>query len=173
MLPYRHSVTRRLLFALVCCAALAGAAQATTIMGQVVGVADGDTLTLLDADQRQHIIRLEGIDAPERRQPFGSVAKQHLSDLAYRQTATAECRKVDRYGRQVCRVLIGAVDVCLEQVRAGLAWHFKRYEHEQTVAHRHAYAEAELEARLARTGLWSTPEQVAPWDWRAKRSENR
>ncbi len=110
MLPYRPSVTRRLLFALVGCAALAGGAQAATIMGHVVGVADGDMLTLMDADQRQHVIRLEGIDAPEKRQPFGSVAKQHLSDLAYRQAATAECRKVDRYGRQVCRVLVGAVD---------------------------------------------------------------
>jgi endonuclease YncB( thermonuclease family) len=166
-------VTRRLLFFLVCFAALASAARATTITGHVVGVADGDTLTMMDADQRQHVIRLDGIDAPERRQAFGSVAKQRLSDLAYRRAAIAECHKVDRYGRNVCRVMVGGVDVCLEQVRSGMAWHFKRYEHEQTEAHRRAYAEAELEARLARAGVWSTPEQVAPWEWRAKRSENR
>jgi endonuclease YncB( thermonuclease family) len=106
--------------------------------------------------------------------PQGPVGLAPASvDDAELRTAIAECHKVDRYGRQVCRVIVSGVDVCLEQVRSGMAWHFKRYEHEQTEAHRRAYADAELEARQARVGLWSTPEQVAPWEWRAKRSENR
>lgn len=148
---------------------VAGNAYAGEIAGRVVGIADGDTLTLLDADKVQHVVRLDGIDAPERAQPFGNVSKRHLSDLAFGREAVAECHKVDRWGRRVCRVLVDGLDVCLEQVRAGLAWHFKRYAREQQEEHRRAYAEAEDAARGARVGLWSMADALPPWEWRRDR----
>jgi endonuclease YncB( thermonuclease family) len=150
-------------------AVLSMAASAGTISGRVVSIADGDTITILDGDTRQQVIRLQGIDAPEKAQPFGNVSKRHLSDLAFDREALAECGKIDRYGRNVCRVLVSGVDVCLEQIRAGLAWHFKRYEREQPEEDRKAYAGAEEEARGARLGLWSAADQVAPWEWRVAR----
>lgn len=149
---------------------IAGGASsdASILRGRVVSIADGDTLTILDAEKRQHIIRLSGIDAPEKAQPFGNVSKRNLSGLAFGRDAVADCPKIDRYGRNVCRVLVGGLDVCLEQVRAGLAWHFKRYEREQPEEERRAYAEAEERARGEHLGLWSVADQVAPWDWRRK-----
>lgn len=86
---------------------LAGWATAETIEGRIVGVTDGDTITLLDVDSRQHKIRLDGIDAPESGQPFGRAAKQHLAELLANREAVAECSKTDRNRREVCRVLVG------------------------------------------------------------------
>jgi endonuclease YncB( thermonuclease family) len=154
------------LCSLVVVATAAAASATVTLHGRVVSIADGDTLTVLDADKRQHIIRLDGIDAPEKAQPFGNVSKRHLSDLAFGREAMAECHKVDRYGRNVCRVIVDGADVCLAQVQAGFAWHFKRYETEQREEHRRAYATAEDEARDARVGLWSAPGALPPWKWR-------
>ena len=90
------------------------------IEGRIVGMTDGDTITLLDMDNRQHKIRLDGIDAPESGQPFGRASKQHLAELLANCEAVAECSKIDRYRREVCRVLVGGADAGLEQVRAGL-----------------------------------------------------
>ena len=137
--------------------------------GRVVGVRDGDSLTLLDAGNVQHKIRLDGIDAPERGQPFGSRAKQSLSDLAFGRDAQAHCPKVDRYDRRVCKVLVGGVDVGLEQIKRGMAWHFKRYENEQSPEDRVAYATAEVQAREAGRGLWRDLHPVPPWEWRKSR----
>ena len=151
--------------------ALAGCIQAAaaseTITGRVVGVADGDTLTVLDGSKQQHKIRVEGVDAPEARQPFGDRSRQSLRDLALGRDAIAFCTKLDRYERQVCRVTVDGVDVGLAQIRRGMAWHFKRYENEQRPEDRRAYADAEVEARSERRGLWRDPAPVAPWDWRA------
>ena len=134
--------------------------------GTVVGISDGDTLTLLDADKTQHRIRLDGIDAPERTQPHGQRARQSLAALAHGRTARADCPKVDRYGRAVCRVVIDGVDVGLEQIRRGYAWHYVKYAHEQRAAERASYARAESEARSANAGLWSFSDPVPPWDYR-------
>lgn len=90
----------------------------------LVAIADGDTLTLLDSSKTQHRIRIDGIDAPEKGQAFGQRSKQSLSDLAFNRNAVAECHKVDRYRRDVCKVIVDGIDVGLEQVRRGLAWHY-------------------------------------------------
>jgi endonuclease YncB( thermonuclease family) len=161
----------RLLFVFAFAALSAVNATAWTLAGRVVGIADGDTLTILDAEKRQHVIRLQGIDAPEKTQPFGSASKRHLSDLAFGLEAVAECGKTDRYRRNVCRVMVGAVDVCLAQVRAGLAWHFKRYERELTEERRRTLTHAEASAREEHVGVWSASDQLAPWDWRTRRGE--
>ena len=81
-------------------------AWAENYIGTVVGVTDGDTLTLLDTDRQQHKVRIAGIDAPEKDQPYGQRSKQNLSAMAYRQEARAECGKLDRYGRDVCTVYV-------------------------------------------------------------------
>src|SRR5512139_1143732 len=108
-------------------ALLATAAHADTLMGRVVGISDGDTLIVLDATNTQHKIRLSGIDSPEKRQPFGQVCKQSLSDLAYGRTVAVEANKRDRYGRLIGKVLVGGEDANLEQIRRGCGWHYKRY----------------------------------------------
>ena len=109
----------------------ASTAFAGTLTGQVVKVADGDTITVLE-NNAQHRVRLQGIDAPEKGQAYGNASRKHLASLVAGKTVTVEWDKRDRYGRILGKVMLGAVDVCLEQVRAGHAWHFKRYQHEQS-----------------------------------------
>lgn len=123
------------------------AAWAQGLAGRVVGVTDGDTITVLDSSNRQHKIRLAGIDAPERGQAFGQRSTQLLSELVFSKQVIIETEKLDRYGRIVGRVLSGERDVNLALVAAGLAWHYKQYQHEQSASDRLLYAAAEQEAR--------------------------
>ena len=150
--------------------ALSIGANAETITGRVVGIADGDTVTVLDAQKVQHKIRLSGIDAPEKRQPFGNRSKESLSDLAFDKSVAVETDKRDRYGRKVGKILVNGRDVNLIQVERGMAWHYKAYEREQSISDRKLYAAAEIDAKAARRGLWRDAEPVPPWDYRkAKR----
>lgn len=141
-------------------------ARADEWQGTIVAIADGDTLTLLGSGRQMRRIRLDGIDAPERTQPYGQRARQSLAALAHGRRATADCEKSDRYGRAVCRVTVDGIDVGLEQVRRGLAWHYLRYAHEQSPSARAAYAQAEAQAKRDRSGLWSAQEPTPPWDYR-------
>ena len=150
-------------------ALLAAAAYADTLTGRVVGIADGDTLTLLDATNTQHKIRLSGIDSPEKKQPFGQVCKQSLSDLAYGRTVAVEANNRDRYGRVIGKVLVDGQDANLEQVRRGCGWHYKQYQNEQRLDDRLAYNAAEESARAGGVGLWADRNPVPPWDWRKVR----
>ena len=135
----------------------------------MVGVSDGDTVTVLDAMQAQHRVRLAGIDAPEKAQPYGDASKRHLSRLVFGESVRVEYEKQDRYGRIVGKVLQGGRDAGLEQLRAGLAWHYKQYEREQSSADRGAYAQLEREAQRTQAGLWRDPAPVPPWTWRLER----
>jgi endonuclease YncB( thermonuclease family) len=117
---------------------------AHNLHGRVVGVADGDTLTVLDDHHLQHTIRLNGIDAPESGQAFGQVAKRHLSTLVFGQDVLVIRDKVDRYGRLVGTVRRGETNANLEQLRAGLAWYYRQYASDVPVELRSAYASAEL-----------------------------
>ncbi len=146
-------------------------ASADILTGKVVGVTDGDTVTVLGAQNTQHKIRLAGIDAPEKAQPFGSVSKKSLSDLAYGQTVNVEWNKRDKYGRLVGKIIVGGEDANLEQVRRGLAWHYKEYAREQSTEDQSAYASAEDMARSSKSGLWAEPEPVPPWSWRKMKRE--
>ena len=139
----------------------------------MVAVSDGDTLTLLDDALARHRVRLSGIDAPERRQPFGERAKQHLASLVFARPVRVVWEKRDRYARIVGRVWVAecaacpyTVDVGLEQIRAGLAWHYTQYQREQALAQRERYAALERNARERRAGLWTEPHPVAPWKFR-------
>ena len=141
-------------------------ALSESYIGRVVGVSDGDTITVLDSANVQHKIRLTGIDAPEKNQAFGNISKQHLANLVFSKTVTIETNKLDRYRRELGKVLIGSTDANLEQIRAGLAWHYKQYERQQPVGERQAYASAEQEARTTKRGLWRDPSPIAPWEFR-------
>lgn len=136
------------------------------ILGKVIAIADGDTLTILDEDKQQYRIRLAGIDAPERAQPFGDASRRNLSELAYGRLVAADCPKVDRYKRLVCVVRVDGSDVSFAQIKAGLAWHYKKYANEQSHGDREAYSDAEIEARVARRGLWAETATIPPWEWR-------
>lgn len=132
------------------------AAAGETLRGRIIAVLDGDTVTLLDESRSQHRIRLAQIDAPEighgrnkPGQPFGQRSKQSLSDLAFSKDARADCPQTDRYGRQVCTILVGNLDVNLEQVRRGMAWVYRKYANDPV------YYRAEDEARNAKRGLWN------------------
>lgn len=147
-------------------------AHADLLQGKVVSIADGDTLTLL-VDRQQHRIRLAGIDAPEKSQAFGSRSKSSLGDLTFQKMVVADCPKTDRYGRLICRVMVGDQDVGLQQVADGMAWWFRRYSGEQSPADRAAHESAEDAARAARTGLWSDVDPVPPWEWRRRTKTKR
>lgn len=156
-------------FAVVALSILTTAIHAETLSGRVVGIADGDTLTLLDATKTQHKIRLAGIDSPEKSQPFGQHCKKNLSDLAYDRLATVESNKLDRYGRVIGKVWVESQDVNLEQIRRGCGWHYKKYQNEQSPEDRLSYNSAEELARANRIGLWADQNPVPPWDWRHTR----
>jgi endonuclease YncB( thermonuclease family) len=131
-----------------------------TFSGEVVGVADGDTISVL-RDNQPVKVRLDGIDCPELGQAFGAAAKQFTSSLVLSRTVSVAVRDTDQYGRLVGRVYVGRQDVSLELVRAGYAWHYKRYSSDP------ALTRAEQEARAARRGLWSDARSVPPWEFRA------
>ena len=140
--------------------------QADTLTGRVVRVTDGDTIVVLGPGNTQHKIRLQGIDAPERKQAFGTKSKEHLSDSVAGKFVVVDYNKRDRYERILGKVLLSDQDMNLEQIRAGLAWHYKKYQNEQTQTDRELYSKAEIEAKEARRGLWHDPEPVPPWEYR-------
>lgn len=139
---------------------------ASAFEARVVGVSDGDTITVLDAQKTQYKIRVAGIDAPEKSQDFGNRSKEHLSDLVYGKTVNLPEAKIDKYGRTVSRVLVGNMDAGLEQIKAGMAWHYKKYEIEQSTADRASYSAAETKAKVAKLGLWAQANAVRPEDFR-------
>ncbi len=161
----RHTLRNTLAAFLLAAVAIATAA-AGPITGRVVGVSDGDTVTVLDAHKRTHKIRLLGIDTPEKKQPYGERAKQSLSDLVYNKQVTVEGSKQDRYGRDLGKIVLDGQDINLEQIRRGMAWHYKQYARDQSPEDRLAYAEAEATARANRLGLWQDPNPVPPWSFR-------
>jgi endonuclease YncB( thermonuclease family) len=108
---------------------------------------------VLDATNTQYKIRLMGIDAPEKKQAFGNRSKQSLSDLVFDKQVTVEYSKQDRYGRTIGKITVDGVDANLEQIKAGMAWHYKKYQKEQSVEDRFVYANAEIQAQYKKRGL--------------------
>jgi endonuclease YncB( thermonuclease family) len=140
--------------------AVAGAVHAD-FTGRVVGVTDGDTLTVLDGT-RQVRVRLWGIDAPERGQPWSSRSREALAARAMHRDALVATRGTDGYGRTLARVAVDGVDLGEAQLRDGLAWVYRRYSKDR------AMIAIEDEARAARRGLWSLPDPEPPWAWRER-----
>ena len=142
-------------------AAAAVAAEPHTFTGKVTRITDGDTARVLDDDKGEHTIRLNGIDTPERRQPFGTKARDRLAELTLGKTVTVHVIDRDKYGRSIARIEVEGQDVGHTLVAEGMAWHYVRYSDDA------ALAAAERDARAARRGLWADPEPVPPWEWRA------
>lgn len=151
--------------------------------GRVVGVSDGDTITVLDTDHQQHKIRLSGIDAPEKAQPFGQRSKENLSRLVFGRDVTVEWRKKDRYGRTVGKVMVAepacreatcpkTLDSCHAQIVAGMAWWYRQYAKEQETGDANRYEQSEQEARSRRIGLWTDPQPTPPWEWRKEKKSH-
>lgn len=132
--------------------------------GKVVAVKDGDTVEVLLNGKAQRI-RLEHIDCPEKNQPYGAKAKSFTSANCFGQTVTVlHTRHYDRNKRLIAEIILGNGDTLnRELVKAGLAWHYKKYSTDEV------YAVLELAARAAKKGLWTDQAPVAPWQWRSKR----
>jgi micrococcal nuclease len=156
---------RPALLAVALVVALAGNAVAADL--RVVRVSDGDTFTGLDYENKQVKVRLHGIDAPEAKQPFGTVARKALADLIAEKTVSVEEVDRDRYGRVVARVTIGGKLVNAEMVRSGLAWRYVTYDK------RNEFGGLEADARRQRRGLWADAAPVAPWEWRKTEKERK
>lgn len=126
---------------------------------QVIGIADGDTLTVLHG-QKPLRIRLADIDAPEKKQAFGERSKQSLSDLCFGKDATYKAKMIDPYGRTVARVKCVGADVNRIQVERGLAWVYDQYNTDRSLPALQASAKAE------HRGLWADKSPVPPWEYR-------
>lgn len=149
--------------------------HAATLHGRVVGVADGDTLTLADGRQRRIKVRLSGIDAPEKNQVYGRQSAAHLASLVLGKAVEVEWDRRDAYGRVIGRVLVApnACPACaklrdagLAQIAAGYAWWYRSESRELAHADKFRYAFAENTARARHGGLWAAPNAVPPWQWR-------
>ncbi len=130
--------------------------------GKVVGITDGDTVTVLDGELRQHKIRLADIDAPEKGQPFGTRARAELGEMVFGKEVTVRPATKDRYGREVASLYLGdqGKSVNLRMVENGMAWWYTQYSRDT------AFQSAEREAKSGRTGLWADADPVPPWEWR-------
>lgn len=136
--------------------------SSTTVDGQVIGISDGDTFTML-IGKEQVKVRLYGIDCPEKKQDYGQAAKQKLSDLIFGKQVRTVKKSKDRYGRTVALVY-DQYDHCIneEMLKAGLAWHYTKYDTNPF------WQELEAAARKKQLGLWSKEEPTPPWQWRRK-----
>lgn len=141
-------------------------ASAETFIARVIGISDGDTMTVLINEHEQIKVRLAEIDAPEKAQPFGKRSKQSLSDLCYQHTAVIERIDIDRYGRTVGKVQCDRVNVNEEQIRKGMAWVYRKYLRD------HSLLLLEQKAKSSRLGLWAESEPIPPWEWRKRSRHN-
>ena len=130
------------------------------LTGKVIKVADGDTVTILSPNNQQVKIRLYCIDAPEKNQDFGQKAKQSLGNLIFGKIVEVEKHDTDRYGRTVGTVYLNGVNINLIQVEKGFAWVYRKY------CNDNRFYEAEEKAKRMKTGLWSHPNPIPPWDYR-------
>jgi endonuclease YncB( thermonuclease family) len=128
--------------------------------GTVVGISDGDTLTVLNAEKRQVKIRLAEIDAPESKQAFGTQAKKSLSDICFKKPVLVDDKGADRYKRTLGRLRCDGVDANAEQVKRGMAWAYRQYLTDQAIA------DLEEQAKIAGTGLWADENPTPPWEFR-------
>jgi endonuclease YncB( thermonuclease family) len=141
---------------------------AEELIGKVIKVSDGDTITVIDSNNQKHKIRLKGIDAPESQQTFGDVSTQSLSELVYDKEVLVTWDKKDRYYRILGKVIVEGNDANYEQLKKGLAWYYKQYEKDLNDEDKKKYSEAEERARNYTEGLWADSNSIPPWEFRRK-----
>jgi len=140
---------------------------------KVQRVVDGDTVHVEDETGKKFKVRLTGIDAPEQNQPYGLASTNHLRGLLLNKFVLLESKpkkgkpySVDRYKRVLAKIILDGRDINLSQVLSGYAWHFKRYQNQQSRSDKETYSEAELYAEKNELGLWGEKNPIAPWKWR-------
>lgn len=170
----------RLPFILIVLALAARPVLAGPLTGIVVGIADGATLTLVDGQRRQHVVRLAGIDAPEPGQPQWQQSKTRLSALVFNREVEVISERKDRHGRTLGKVMAAELncntpacpkihDVNLMQVMSGMAWWNRPQANTQPAREREDYEVAEFSAKVRRLGLWADKNPIPPWEWRVRR----
>lgn len=162
----------RLTFAFLVGAFVSISSQAFALDGKVVRVIDGDTIAVLTSENREQKVRLASIDAPEKKQPFGTAAKQKLSELLCgQQIGRGSCQgkrvhvtedTIDRYGRIIGLVTTEDININKEMVKAGLAWVYGQYLNDRD----RAFLLWQAEAKRAHDGLWADPNPTPPWEFR-------
>ncbi|HVG22939.1 MAG TPA: thermonuclease family protein [Thermoanaerobaculia bacterium] len=144
--------------------------SAQELRGRVDQVYDGDTLYVRYAGRRGgDVVRVEGIDAPERHQAYGARSRESLRELVKYKQVTLIVRGHDQYGRLIALVLLDDLDVGLEQIRRGMAWHYDFFAEEQSPSARESYRDAEAEAAREERGLWTDENPTPPWAYRRAR----
>ena len=140
---------------------------------KVQRVVDGDTVHVEDEAGKNFKVRLIGIDAPEQNQPYGLASTYHLRELLLNKLVLLKSKpkkgktySVDRYNRVLAKIVLDGRDINLSQVLSGYAWHFKRYQNQQSPSDRESYSQAELHAKKNNLGLWGEKKPIAPWKWR-------
>ena len=151
-------------FALVLLCLFLSTAIAQAWQGKVVRVIDGDTVIVLNIDNQQTKIRLYGIDAPEKKQAFGTKAKQFLSSLIFGKVVDVVDLGNDMYGRTVGKIYLDSQYINLRMVECGYSWHYRRYAPKDS-----ELSLAQDRARQQHLGLWADPTVVAPWNYRKKK----
>ena len=150
------------LFILILCSY----ANSLEFIGKVVKVSDGDTVTILTSDKTQHKIRLNDIDAPEKKQAFGNKSKDNLAKYIAGKTVTVQYQKKDKYKRILGTIYYNNTDINLQQVKDGYAWVYKKYSNNSS------YYEAEKLAIRNKKGLWVDSNPIAPWEFRKIKSKS-
>lgn len=143
---------------------------AAILTGYVVDVLDGDTIKVLLPEHQLSRIRLTGIDAPEKKQPYGMSSKINLSHLIFGKEVQILTEKEDRYHRMLGKILYHGIDINLQQIKDGMAWHYRQYAKEQDFTDRVDYFREEQEARKYHVGLWKDLTPIAPWNFRHNRN---
>ena len=141
---------------------------AEELIGKVIKVSDGDTITVLDSNNQKHKIRLKGIDAPESQQTYGDISTQSLSELVYDKEVFVNWDKKDKYYRILGKVIVDGRDANYEQLKKGLAWYYKQYEKDLSDDDKQRYSEAEEWARNYTEGLWVDSNSIPPWEFRRR-----
>jgi len=145
--------------------------HAETLVGRVIHVSDGDTVTVLMRGHDQIRVRVAGIDAPESKQDFGRRSRQLMTQLVKGRDVRVIVVDRDKYGRYVARIETEEGDAGERMLEAGLARVFVRYVRNLPRDYQVAYTHAEALARTESRGLWSDPKQIPPWEWRQMNKE--
>lgn len=135
--------------------------------GKVTKVHDGDSVHITPRGKKRIVVRLAAIDAPEIKQDYGIVSRDHLRSMIMNEQVSAQCNKVDKYNRQICVVLKDNQDINLEMLKTGNAWYYERFRKEQKRSDQRAYSKAAKNARKKKLGIWANNEAIPPWNFRS------
>jgi len=130
---------------------------------KVIGISDGDTFTGINRDNLQIKFRIYGIDAPEKKQAYGTKSKEKLSSLIFGKSVTVNVQSQDSWGRYIAYVFTAdGEDISLLMLQSGMAWHYKKYDNSEV------YSSAERNAKFGERGLWADSSPLEPWRFRSE-----